>query len=273
MTSYLQRLASNVIDPGGSIRPVLQPIFSAPSYGTAGAFVVEETFERAEGVKTFIPQGPEEFTPLDRTTSGQTPDRGAFPASDTLNSESANLRHDQRASHFISSVSQWNADEPRSPETTSIQPMVPTTTPVRTKGLPAAQDSEIVSGFIRPQSQNFTSTELEVRKPRFGREEYDRQPRSADHFESLVQGTFQRISQQEHFPKASNRLSSDAPIRAANSPGLIGQTFRERDEIQIHIGRIEVTAVTSAPPLPAARNTSKSLSLDDYLKRRDRRGL
>ena len=45
---------------------------------------------------------------------------------------------------------------------------------------------------------------------------------------------------------------------------------RELDEIQIHIGRIEVTAV----PLPvpkATKPSGKELSLDEYLKRRDRR--
>jgi hypothetical protein len=45
---------------------------------------------------------------------------------------------------------------------------------------------------------------------------------------------------------------------------------RQRDEIQIHIGRIEVTAVHPSPPrAPKARG--KEISLDEYLKRRDGR--
>jgi len=45
---------------------------------------------------------------------------------------------------------------------------------------------------------------------------------------------------------------------------------RQRDEIQIHIGRIEVTAVYPSPPrAPKAR--VKEISLDAYLKRRDGR--
>jgi hypothetical protein len=43
---------------------------------------------------------------------------------------------------------------------------------------------------------------------------------------------------------------------------------REPDEIQIHIGRIEVTAVPPPPARPAAKPTRTTLSLDDYLKRR-----
>jgi hypothetical protein len=43
---------------------------------------------------------------------------------------------------------------------------------------------------------------------------------------------------------------------------------READEIQIHIGRIEVTAVPPAPARPAPVPNRKSPSLDEYLKRR-----
>jgi hypothetical protein len=43
---------------------------------------------------------------------------------------------------------------------------------------------------------------------------------------------------------------------------------READEIQIHIGRIEVTAVPPAPARPALAPNRKSPSLDEYLKRR-----
>lgn len=46
---------------------------------------------------------------------------------------------------------------------------------------------------------------------------------------------------------------------------------RERDEIQIHIGRIEVTAVPQAPARPEAKPARKTLSLDEYLKRGDKR--
>jgi hypothetical protein len=42
---------------------------------------------------------------------------------------------------------------------------------------------------------------------------------------------------------------------------------RDADEIQIHIGRIEVTAVPPAPPRPAAPPTRRSLRLEEYLRR------
>ena len=46
---------------------------------------------------------------------------------------------------------------------------------------------------------------------------------------------------------------------------------REPDEIQIHIGRIEVTAVPQAPARSAIRPARKGQSLEEYLSRRDRR--
>jgi hypothetical protein len=59
---------------------------------------------------------------------------------------------------------------------------------------------------------------------------------------------------------APKKDSFAAPRRAVPSG-------REPDEIQIHIGRIEVTAVPQAEPRPAAVPASKSINLDEYLRR------
>ncbi|HWF05879.1 MAG TPA: hypothetical protein VHA06_19485 [Candidatus Angelobacter sp.] len=48
---------------------------------------------------------------------------------------------------------------------------------------------------------------------------------------------------------------------------------REPDEIQIHIGRIEISAVPQTPAAPATKAARKSSSLDDYLRRRDLRSV
>jgi hypothetical protein len=44
----------------------------------------------------------------------------------------------------------------------------------------------------------------------------------------------------------------------------------QSDDIQIHIGRIEVTAVAQPTPRPAAAPARKAMSLDEYLGRRNR---
>ena len=71
-------------------------------------------------------------------------------------------------------------------------------------------------------------------------------------------------------PDLANLKSHAAPISARErwSPS---HAEREADEIQIHIGRIEVTAVQQAPARTVLKPVHKGQSLDDYLKHRDRR--
>ena len=79
------------------------------------------------------------------------------------------------------------------------------------------------------------------------------------------------------------RASSRPPkvVSASRNPGAFepnarrlqrsGPPVHEPDEIQIHIGRIEVTAVHPAPAPAVAKPQRNVPSLDEYLKRRDRR--
>jgi hypothetical protein len=58
------------------------------------------------------------------------------------------------------------------------------------------------------------------------------------------------------------------------SPRRAETNHQKPDEIQIHIGRIEVIAApppTARPPAPSSRRGSQSL--DEYLRRRDRRAV
>jgi hypothetical protein len=61
------------------------------------------------------------------------------------------------------------------------------------------------------------------------------------------------------------------PQQRAAEPARAAVPKHEPDEIQITIGRIEVTAVSDAPR-PAPKPARKQLSLDDYLKQADARG-
>jgi hypothetical protein len=56
----------------------------------------------------------------------------------------------------------------------------------------------------------------------------------------------------------------------ARAPGVRRDIETQPDDIQIHIGRIEVIAVPPAAPRPS-KAPDRSLSLDTYLSRRDRR--
>ena len=69
-------------------------------------------------------------------------------------------------------------------------------------------------------------------------------------------------------PLSVNRARKMTPNYAPQS----ASPAREPDEIQIHIGRIEVTAVPPPVARPVAPPTRKGPSLDEYLSRRDGRG-
>jgi hypothetical protein len=61
-----------------------------------------------------------------------------------------------------------------------------------------------------------------------------------------------------------------AELRRLRSDRDVGQRARQADDIQIHIGRIEVIAVPPAAPR-AAKAPDRSVSLEAYLSRRDGR--
>lgn len=72
-------------------------------------------------------------------------------------------------------------------------------------------------------------------------------------------------------PETPSLKAPLVPATAGMKRALPHLAEREADEIQIHIGRIEVTAVQQAPARPLLKPARKGQSLDEYLKRRDRR--
>lgn len=89
----------------------------------------------------------------------------------------------------------------------------------------------------------------------------------ADAYEPLVEGT--EITVSKHASVSSNlSLTANPPkTEAKNVSERSREAERQPDEIQIHIGRIEVTAAPPPVSRPHSRPTRKTLSLDDYLKR------
>jgi len=74
-------------------------------------------------------------------------------------------------------------------------------------------------------------------------------------------------------PMALPPLLRPTIAQSQRKPDVSNRSQSEPDEIQIHIGRIEVSAISPAAAPTAAKTPRKSSSLDDYLRRRDRRTL
>ena len=85
-------------------------------------------------------------------------------------------------------------------------------------------------------------------------------------------------------PRSAPAQTSRRPVSAATFPprvkreqshpaGRTSATPHQPDEIRIHIGRIEVTAVPPAPAAAPSKPARPSPNLGEYLKRGDRRAL
>jgi hypothetical protein len=70
---------------------------------------------------------------------------------------------------------------------------------------------------------------------------------------------------------AAARLHPAPTAWGVRHPGMAYASAHtaEPNDIAIHIGRIEVTAVPSAPPRPSSKPPRRAPSLDEYLKRRN----
>jgi hypothetical protein len=78
----------------------------------------------------------------------------------------------------------------------------------------------------------------------------------------------QPVAAKEHLQPVAGWPRADAPRQNAPSASRTATAQSQADEIQIHIGRIEVTAVH--PPAPQrAKLPDKGPSLDAYLNRRE----
>jgi len=321
VSGYLQRIALSAVKPGGSIQPILDPVFCPPN------FVNEHEDYSLEKPQPVTAPGPSEFVP-----------RGEFrPSNDTTNARA--ISAPEPAPKFLQSANSINTPIPTETSNRLFTPLVPgpkeagqtLITPVlppkhsdqhleqaqkprrETTGESAprqeveAKVEEIVSresaNLIKPPipTQNRLLTPL-VPGPKENakifiapllpakdsneRQERPLKPRreiTASPPPQKIGGQTEEIAQRAPVTKQTSRkLAGHAPsmfTTSADRSERMGThrgrpTRPEPDEIQIHIGRIEVVAVPPPPTPPAPLKPQRSTpSLDEYLRRRDRKAL
>ncbi len=86
-------------------------------------------------------------------------------------------------------------------------------------------------------------------------------PQAYEPLLAAMQQPSPRLQPHEPVPTATTIRSSRAEAARRSQPAQ-----REPDEVHIHIGRIEVAAITQQAPRPAAAAARRSLNLGDYLK-------
>jgi len=293
MSGYLQRLVVNAQARNTAIRPVLGSLFS-PGVNQAPA----QNFEEIQEVLVSRPRPASHFPAPEQSAvpgansgseAGVRPEhsKAPFPAT----SERAGYSHS--ASHADSSfaplVAQAPATEPPS---------------AKRNVLARAPESDATSDRVEIISRNALEFPSEPREPEFEREaaSVTRRRREISSeavppetvLEDLLKEEKVRPEQphkqgfkgapDEPRPLESFRHTAAdfvpppafvEPRPSSSAPKMVTSTShrnkalpkQEPDEIQIHIGRIEIAAILPPPVSPPTPRVRKSIKLDEYLRR------
>ena len=244
MTGYLQRIAATAASPQPALHPLVGSIFRQTSRD-AGADTPPQIEEFA---------GSEEFGQSATRTDGSEfpadrPRRGEPAAEDGLDETPAAARpiEDQRFQPLM----------PPSPVTARF-PVIAD----QSAGREAAA-SERASADAAQQQPPATNFPASARAGRAAGGDPDQAGAAAE-------AEPPPVPRVRAVPAGEARQARDSvPAAFAARPPA---AEREANDIQIHIGRVEVVAVPQAAPSRATAPARKAISLDDYLKRRDGRG-
>jgi hypothetical protein len=286
MNGYLQRLVLSVTNISGtartpSVRPVLGSVFA-----TRRLPVLPEAFQKPEVFEPGALGGEKEFAPAEpRPALAPLQTHSSIP-------ELAGAKRDS------TSITQPGASLRSSPATD--RPAA-----IEKPDLPPASKSDDAGPWREPIAKHEAADRREPLLEAEGKRAVPAMPRTVDSAqlpEAKPKGALpyrtEAVEQSEFLEAEGKRVAPYRPLvagmRAASETTLSSsfQAFisqdksrskqnlssrfelptREPDEVQIHIGRIEVTAVPQPQSArPAAKSAHKAVNLDEYLKRGDRR--
>jgi hypothetical protein len=310
MTGYLQRMAVNVAKPGRSIQPVLGPLFS-PSNFTADPVSIETEEQFTVSVPTeFAPrtkpqpsldlpdasalQAPES-SPKQERPAGSTESTPPIPVvlapspqqkeepfivprlaqrrSHQRTEEPAKAQHETAGAQKIRTVEDQAIDTAPRESATLAKSTTPVFVRLLTPLLPIPQETKARVIVPRlPENRGDQSQERQAKPTNENR--VPPPPKQEISFEEIKPNA---IATGEDFrPSAAPTLTptfgSAKNARTGSQSGYTART--EPDEIQIHIGRIEVVAVPPATVAPGSPKPKRETpSLDEYLRRRGGRSL
>jgi hypothetical protein len=289
MSGYLQRLASRALNARASIHPILGSVFSPSTYAE---------INRAESPVT--PQ-PEESAPRPELAV-------AAPAARILR-DAAPEPGAPEPRQSISNTPPFQEIEAapplHAPERASFKPLVENTQLKEVEAPAFSIGVTHEAGGLHKHPSILSTNKSDVATPESGRSvsgvslstvtsasgertdssttlavtpQHLSQQGNTEKAESVLKGAYKPLMQEKLRLQAPPGILRDAssPITRDNRredrrdlSRRLTPPEREPDEIQIHIGRIEVIAAPPSPARAEAKRVPKSLSLDDYLKRRN----
>lgn len=257
MSGYLQRLVSTARTQGTAIRPVLGSLYSySPDYGRAeGLHEVEETVvsRQPDVIATPSPSPPQGIPAPSKSRSPRREDSHLEPRV-AMRPTAVSGSSDEAFQGIQGSALGGQSEGPK-PATET--PASFTTLVAETHGEQRpALEADLISG---------PATKLSEREVR---------PLEGPSQKLIRRGPYRPLvpeglrPAEAAFPRNSSPLSPDrGKIEGTGPTRHSAPVQRYADDIQIHIGRIEVTAVPPAPTRPAVQPVRKSLRLDEYLRR------
>lgn len=239
MRGYLQRLALGVMRPVGTIHPMVGSVFSPQHQaGTSEAPLREASVHISSQAKSDAKRSPEDakarsVSSEEKSSGTLEPNRlrAAGPVHTPLISKVDATQSKNKQSEDFSGPAEASSSHLGERSTVEALP--------EANAHPGERTEELVLTHVYTPKMS----------------------------ESTVQSSSLKMPAQKMDPFAAAPRSTpqeNSSRRSATPP-------RQPDEIQIHIGRIEVTAVQQTPVPPAAKPARKGLSLDEYLQRANRR--
>jgi hypothetical protein len=254
MSGYLQRLALGARQPGGAIQPVLGSVFGPPPSSSGLEEETGDSRRQAPGIAAPLAPAP---VIRSRQPEPEGPvSRGA---------EAAPARSEVQAPLFAEPLARAAlaelASESPARESPASAPAPMEEDPSRSF---APLFSRPMAGADAPSGPDAPSAPARKREAFPPPEEpAERRPEAAPELAALAHFGAVRSRPPHPFAARVEGKEKAAAPRARPEP-------REPDEIQIHIGRIEVIAVPAAPARPAPPKPRREPSrLDEYLRRRD----
>jgi hypothetical protein len=245
VTGYLQRLAAGAARSAGAIHPVLRPLYSNPLTDVG----IEPPQLQADAPMSATAAQPSD--PRIRPEQVRLVQLPAGPATPPL----APRRNGQ-------------SSPPHVPHQTTPAPQTPfnATVPNPRPGPEARTDDGHAARTVS------TALPIDERVPRTPRRP-GYHPRAAS-----SEASFVPLVAAPAYPENPTNFTAEmlppSPVVAAINDRRPVHPHRPRaaepGDVEIHIGRIEVTAVNPAPAAPPPKPPRRAPSLDEYLKRRRR---
>jgi hypothetical protein len=283
MSGYLQRLARTNLERSESIRPVLGSLFSAGKSASKSESLREPDLgdkESPQAISAPIAiSNKVSLVPGSQTKSDIVHD---LPANSNAREALEALRNEVSADTAETKTAQRQISKTAhsaSTELVSTSPLVSTWAPLVKVSVPSkTTETPVFPSLVQRNDQYQTEGRNRHAASSTGLAKPEAEPvreqapvRTTNPEQDNSASSKQTFWQVEARP-TQLRFGSDGKERVGLRAS--GTTQREPDEIEIHIGRIEVIAVPPAPPIVTSpKRKHGAPSLNEYLQRRNGRSV